>query len=76
MHIHLIGYLVDFFQLLDHHRAGSTATVADGSYTVFTGLQLVQKGDQDAGARASESVADGDGASQRVDTGVFETENL
>lgn len=37
--------LVDLFQLLDNHRAGSTAAVADGSNTVFAGLQLVQESD-------------------------------
>lgn len=45
MHIHKISHLVHLLQLLNDHRAGSTTAVADGSDTIFAGLQLVQKGD-------------------------------
>ena len=45
-----ISHLVDFLQLLNDHRAGGSTTIADGCHTVFTGLQLVEKGDENTGA--------------------------
>lgn len=68
--------LVNLVQLLHNHGASSTTAVADSSHTILAGLQLVKEGHQDTGARATEGVANGDGTSQEVDTGVLETKNL
>ena len=68
--------LLNLVELLHNHGAGSTATVADGSNAILTGLQLVQQGHQDTRARAAESVAQGDGAAQGVDAGVFQAQDL
>lgn len=63
-------------QSLYNHRSRSTAAVADRSYSILTGLQLVEQGDEDTRAWAAQGVAERDGASKHVDFGVLQTENL
>lgn len=68
--------LLDLLQSLDDDSGGSTASVANGCETILAGLQLVEKSSKDSRARTSKRVADGDSASDRVDTGILKTQDL
>jgi hypothetical protein len=69
-------FLVHAVQLLHYHCSCCTATIANGSHTILTRLELVEEGDKDTRTRATQSMAQGDGTAQHVDLGVLETEDL
>lgn len=68
--------LVNLVQLLYNHGTSSTAAVANSGDTILTGLQLMKQCDQNARARATQSMSNGDGTSKKVDLGVLQAENL
>ena len=68
--------LIHSVQLLYNHCGRGTTAIADGSHTIFTGLQLVEQGDQDSGARATQSMAQRDGSAQHVNLGILQSKNL
>lgn len=67
---------LDLFHSLDDHGSSCSAAVADGREAVLARLQLVKQGGENAGARASKSMAQGDGATKGVDTRVLEAKDL
>jgi hypothetical protein len=67
---------VDPIQLLNNHCSCSTTTVTDGSHTVLSRLQLMEKSDQNSRSRASQGVSQGNGSSKRVDPSILQTEDL
>lgn len=74
--LYIADKLVHAIQLLHDHGTGSTSAVADGCHTILAWLQLVKQSDEDTGARASESMAQGDGTTEHVHLGILETEDL
>ena len=71
-----VRLLVHAIQLLHNHCSCSTATVTDGSHTILARLELVQEGDKDTRAGATQSMAQGDSTTQQVDLGVLQAEDL
>lgn len=69
-------FLVHAVQLLHNHCGCCAATIANGSHTILTRLELVEEGDEDARTRATQSMAQGNGTAQQVDPGVLETKDL
>jgi hypothetical protein len=52
-----VRLLVHAIQLLHNHCSCCTTTVTDGSHTVLARLELVQEGDKDTRAGATQSMA-------------------
>ena len=61
---------------LHNNGGGGTATVADGSNTILTNLQLVQQRHNDARARAAQRMTQRNGSTVRVHIGALKSENL
>lgn len=69
-------FLVHAVQLLHNHCGRCAATIANGSHTILTRLELVEEGDEDTGTGATQSMAKGNGTAQQVDPSVLETKDL
>lgn len=68
--------LLDLVQFLHNQGCRRAASVAYGCDTVLARLKLVKQSRENARSGAAERVTERDGATERVDTGVLQSEDL
>ena len=67
---------LDAVDPVHYHGGRCTSSIADGRTAVLAYLQLVQEGGQDPRSRTPQRMTEGDGASQWIDHGIFEAQDL